>query len=488
MKDRKNWPNKWIFILAAVGSAAGLGNLWRFPFLAYEHGGGAFLLALIIGYLLIGIPLLTLETGLGQKTQKAAADAYGSIKKGFRYLGWSALSICFLVVTYYMAVLSWGFNYLKESFSLGWGSDTSAFFFDKVLNISKDFSTIGGIENPLLIGFIFGWIAVYFAAWKGVESISKVVVWTATIPFLILFALILRSVTLPGASIGLSAFFIPEWQAMADLQLWLAALSQVFFSLSLAFGIMIAYGSYQPKNSGVVKNVLRITFGNFLVSLMSGIVVFGTLGYMSLEQGSAFKEVVAGGPSLAFVAFPKAINLLPSFSVPVAVLFFVTLLTLAIDSAFSLLEAFSSAIKDRLPTVSTEKIVLALSSIGALVGLLFITEGGIRFLDTLDHFVVNYGLVIIALIESLLVGWTKKGEELKEFIKSKSEVWLGRWWGISIKYLTPLFLITLLVTNAYKEFQAPYEGYPVWGLLTFGVLPLILVPLVSLKLDSLGNS
>ena len=176
------------FILAAVGSAAGLGNLWRFPYLAFENGGAAFILAFIIANILIGIPLLVSEIGL-DKRLKGCARTLASIHPKLKYLGWTAVMLGFIVLTYYMVVVSYSFNYLKSALTLEWMPDASAFFFSNVLQLSESPLTTGGFAWPVVIGLLLGWVAVYFSAWKGVISISKVVTWTATLPFIILIIL-----------------------------------------------------------------------------------------------------------------------------------------------------------------------------------------------------------------------------------------------------------------------------------------------------------
>lgn len=479
------WPSKIVFILAAIGSAAGLGNLWRFPYLAYENGGAVFVLAIIIANLLIGIPLLILEVALGQRTEKAAPDAFGSFKKNFKYLGWLALIIGFSVLAYYMAVMGWGVTYLASSFTMAWKANPQDFFFKKILGLTDSPAEIGGFSWPVLAGTLIAWAMVYFSVFKGVKSVSKVVVWTATLPFLILFILIIRAVTLPGAIEGLKLFFIPEFSKLLDTKLWLSAFSQVFFSLSLAFGIMIAYGSYNTKTSDIVKSSYIIAGGNFLVSLMSGIVVFGTLGYMAQTQGVPVQEVFKGGPSLAFVAFPQAISLLPALNALIAVLFFVMLLSLAVDSAFSLLEAVSRAFQNRFPKIKTEKIALSLTLVGIFLGLIFTTKAGLYYLDIVDHFLVNYGLVVVGILEAIIIGYFIKTKEFMNFINKVSEWKIGNFWLFAIKFIIPVFLIILLVVNFYNEIKSPYENYPVKFLIGLGVLPVILAPIIAVLIDKL---
>lgn len=488
MSEKAYWPSNWVFILAAIGSAAGLGNLWRFPFLAYEHGGAAFVVAMIIANLLIGIPLLALETGLGQMMQKGAADAFGAIKKSFRFLGWMAIVMGFMVLSYYMAVVGWGLNYLGSAFTLAWGSDTQGFFLNEILQLSPGVEQVGGFSWPVVTGFLIAWILVYFIVWRGVKGISKVVVWTATLPFIVLALLILRAVTLPGAGAGLELFFVPDWSALLSTELWLAAFSQVFFSLSLAFGIMIAYGSLKKRESEMLNGVAWITVGNFAVSIMSGVVVFATLGYMALQQNVPVAEVVAGGPALVFIVIPQAINLLPALNALVAVLFFGAVLLLAIDSAFSLLEAVTTTIRNRFPGASVKKIAFVTSLCGVVAGLIFTTKAGLYYLDIMDHFIVNYGLVIVGILEAVIVAYFWKGDELKKFIQEHSSWRMGVWWDFSIKFFIPVFLTIFLVVNIVNELKAPYEGYPVSAIIWIGVVPIILSPFIGAILDKLTTN
>jgi len=186
-----------------------------------------------------------------------------------------------------------------------------------------------------------------------------------------------------------------------------------------------------------------------------------------------------------FVVFPQAINMLPAFNSLIAILFFGTLLMLAIDSAFSLLEAVATTFRDRYESTSTKKIAFLLSLVGIVAGLIFATKAGLYFLDIVDHFVVNYGLVIVGFLEALIVGWLWKGNDFMKFINENSEWKIGKWWSISIKYIIPLFLGVLLIWNVVNEFKVPYEGYPAWALLYIGVLPIVLAPFIGMMLDKL---
>lgn len=487
MFNRQHWPNNWVFILAAIGSAAGLGNLWRFPYLTYEYGGGAFVVAIIVANLLVGIPILLLELGLGQWAQAAAPTALEKVKKHFSVVGWFSLTLVFFIVSYYMAVMAWGVNYLASSFTVAWASDPTAYFFENVLQLSSGVDNVGGFAWPVVAGFVVAWLLVYFSVWRGVKSVSSVVKWTATIPFVVLAILIVRALTLEGAQDGLRLFLLPDWNALLSPQLWIAAFSQVFFSLSVGIGVMIAYGSFKPQNSEITKGALTIAAGNFLVSFMSGLVVFGTLGYMAAQQGVAVTEVVTAGPALVFVVFPQAIALLPALNALIAVLFFAMVLMLAIDSAFSMVEGIAAPFKDMWPNVSSKKIAAVVSLLGFIAGLPFVTKAGLYYLDILDHFVSGYGLVLSGLLEAIVIGWFWKAADLREFINKHSDIKLGKAWDVLITYLIPLFLIYLFVITLQAEFRVAYEGYPVEALLYGGVLPLILAPFIALGVKKLTN-
>lgn len=476
------WPSKTIFILAAIGSAAGLGNLWRFPHLAYDNGGAAFIIALIIANLIVGIPLLIGELGLGQKTRKAAPEAFASIKKHFAFIGWFGVGIMALIIAYYMAVMSWSLNYLVSAFSLGWGTDTGAYFFENVLQLSGGPGEVGGIVVPVLIGFIVSWVLVYLSVWKGVESVSSVVKWTATLPFAILAILVIRALSLDGAGAGLAAYLIPEWSALLSTKLWLAAFSQVFFSLSIALGVMVAYASFNKENTEIVTSALWIAGGNFLVSFLAGLAVFGTLGYMATQQGVAVSEVATAGPGLLFVTIPQAISLMP-FAEVFGVLLFATVALLAIDSAFSLFEGVATASKNKYKELTHHKVTAWTAAVLVLAGLPFATGAGLYYLDILDHFVVSYGIVLVGILEALVLGWTAPGRAVKEYINENADWKLGWCWDAAIKFIIPVFLGILLIVNLVAELKTPYEGYPLWALIWIGIVPVVAVAIAALVMS-----
>ena len=476
----------WLFVIASIGAAAGLGNLWRFPYLAYENGGAAFIIAIIVTNLLIGIPLFIAESSAGQMTESGAHKSMGLLNRKFGKFGFLLPVTSFAILTYYTVIMAWGVKYLFSSFSVSWGSDTNSFFFEDTLNISSGVGEVGGLTLALILPLILVWAATYLSARDSVRSISKVVVWTATIPFVTLLILMIRAVTLEGAWKGISLYLIPDWSALLEFGVWSAAIGQTFFSLGIAFGITYVYGAFNNKNYNIVKGSILVAVGNFLVSFLSGFVVFGILGYMATIQGVSVTEVVSQGVALAFITIPLAISLIPKFAAVFAILFFVSILLLALDSAFALLEVASSAVKDAF-NLNIRKATKYLTIIGFILSLVFITGGGLYYLDIVDHFLSQYILTGIAFIEIILFGWilSRKSEmSIANFVAGVSNEKIASLWKFLIKYFSPIVILYLFINQARLDILNPYGDYPTWALWTFGFGIIVFVIIVSAILYS----
>ncbi|MCF8000360.1 MAG: sodium-dependent transporter [Halanaerobiales bacterium] len=459
--QRDRWDSRTAFVLAAIGSAAGLGNAWRFPYMAYSNGGGAFLIPYFIALLTAGIPLIVLEFSMGQSTQRGAPGALAKAGRKFEGFGWWAVLSGTIITSYYAGVMAWAWDFLAGSFTLGWADDAGAFFYDEVLEISSGPGVLGGFSTSVLIGLIITWVVIYFILRNGAQSVGKVVMITVPLPIILMGILLIRAVTLPGAVEGLNYFLEPNFSMLSNPSVWIDAYSQVFFTLSLGFGIMIAYASYMPEDSDIINNALITVFANSGISFMAGIAVFGTLGYMAETQGVAISEVATAGVGLAFVVYPNAISLLPGGAFVVGLfgfVFFAMLLSLGIDSAFSIVEAGVAALKDKWGG-SKRKVTLFYSLFLFIVGLLFVTKGGLYWLDIVDHYVNTYGLVFAGLTEAIIIGWYYDTSKLRNYFNSVSEYKFGSWWDIMIKYVTPIVLTILLVTELIADIGTPYGGY-----------------------------
>ena len=462
---RARWSSRTIFLFAAIGSAVGLGNVWRFPYLTYKFGGGAFLIPYLIALIVLGIPLLLLEFAIGQKLQKGAVDAFNTIHHKLKGIGVSAILGGFIVVSYYAVVMAWALIFLINSFQakLPWATNAKDYFFSGVLQISDGVGTLGGINWTIFFALIAVWVAIYFTVWKGVKSAGKVVAITMPLPIILLGILFIRGITLDGAMTGIGYYLTPDFSALLSTEIWVAAASQIFFTLSLAFGIMIAYASYNKETQDVTGDGYITAIANSLISLFAGFVVFAVLGYMATSTGVAIADVAAAGPGLAFVVFPQALALLPGAWF-FAALFFITLLSLGIDSAFSLVEGVNTVFADRASKTSQKKIAFYVCSVAALIGIIFTTNAGLYLLDIVDHFVTNFTLVLVGLFQCLTVGWVYGADKLRAYINSVSKWQLGVWWEYAIKYVIPVILAGLLVLQFITEMKGPYEGYPTWAI------------------------
>jgi NSS family neurotransmitter:Na+ symporter len=460
---RDRWPSRLGFLFASLGSAAGLGNIWRFPYLTYKFGGGAFLLPYLVILFALGIPLLLLEFSLGQRMQRGAIGAFEGIDRRLGGIGLVAILVAFVITGYYSVVIGWTLLYSYFSLSQGWGADPGAFF-EKVIAPVPPIE-ISGLNWPVVVATLLAWVLIYFSIWKGVQSVTRVVMLTVPLPVLFLLILLLRTATLEGALGGIALYLTPDFSALLDVELWIAAISQIFFTLSLGFGIMIAYASYQRERSEIVKNGLIIALSNSGISLLAGFVVFSTIGFMAAQAGEPVSQVataVESGIGLSFVVFPEALNQIWGTEL-FGAFFFLTLLTLGIDSAFSLVEAVGTVASDRFGSVPRHQLSLLVCALGFLIGIPFMLDGGIYLLDIIDHFIVNYGLVVAGLLEILAVGWVFGPEKLRTFLNEVSEIRVPALFDPLIRYVAPFALVFLLATQLLKDLSEPYGGYPGWA-------------------------
>ncbi len=460
---RQRWANRTIFLLAAVGSAVGLGNLWRFPYLAGKYGGGAFLIPYLIALVFVGVPLLMLEFAIGQKMQQGVIGAYKQLHPSFGGLGIVALLSSFIIISYYAVVMAWSWLYLLASLGVEWSNNPEAYFFENVLQRSAGVNILGGINWSIFLSLLIIWIAIYFCVWKGTESVGKVVSYTVPLPVILLLILLLRSVTLPGFLSGWEMYLRPVWSALLDPEVWTAAFSQIFYTLSLAFGIMVAYASYKNSDDDIAKDVWVTALLDSGTSLFAGFVVFAVLGYMAWQTNTPLVDLAASGPGLAFVVFPKALSLMP-FSGLFSLLFFLMLLSLGIDSAFSMVAALNTVILDQQKHLRVAQIAMMVCLAGFIAGIIYTTRAGIYFLDIVDHFVTSYNLLLVGICQSILVGWVYGAEKLRRYINQVSDWQVGKWWNLAIKYVNPLVLAVLLTTQFSKDISIPYQGYPTWAL------------------------
>ncbi|HIF9412767.1 TPA: sodium-dependent transporter [Photobacterium damselae] len=465
---REQWGSRAGFILAAVGSAIGLGNIWRFPYMAYENGGGAFFIPYLFAMLTAGIPFMIMEFTLGHKLRSAAPRAFAKLGAKYEWLGWFQVFIAAVIAVYYVAVIGWAISYLGFSFKQSWGSDTNAFFFSEYLKLGEHSpSQLGGfqlhIAIPMMIAWAITFAAIYSGVKGGIERASKIMM---PLLFIMVLGLITRVVFLPGALDGLNYLFQPDFSKILDAKVWSAAYGQIFFTLSVGFAIMIAYSSYLPSKSDINNNAFMTVLINCGFSITAGVLIFAVLGYMAQEQAKPLTEVVSAGVGLAFVTIPAAINLLPAPYI-LGPLFFLALVVAGLSSHISIIEAVTSAVIDKL-NWSRKKAAIVVCGTGFIVSMAFATNGGLLLLDLVDYFINNVALLSSCLLELLIVGWLVKIADIRQYANSISDFTIGKWFELCICFISPIMLAIILVTNLYKTLAEGYGGYDMSDLLTLG--------------------
>lgn len=457
--QREQWGSRAGFILAAVGSAIGLGNIWRFPYMAYENGGGAFFIPYLFAMITAGIPFMILEFSMGHKHRGSAPATLTKINKNFQWLGWFQVGVAATIAVYYVAVIGWAISYLGLSFTQGWGTDTNSFFFKSYLGLGDNSPTnLGSIQWNIAFAMLIAWAITYFTVRSGVKSgIEKASKIMMPILFIMVVLLIARMVFLPGALAGVNYIFEPDFSKIWDVKVWAAAYGQIFFTLSIGFAIMIAYSSYLPDKSDISNNAFITVLINCGFSILAGIMIFSVLGYMAHEQGKALTDVVSSGVGLAFVTLPAAINLLPAPYI-LGPLFFLALVVAGLSSHISIIEAVTCSIMDKLKW-SRKKAANIVVGLGFLISMAFATNGGILLLDLVDHFVNNVGILTSCLVEILLMAWLCKIADVRDYANKISDFHIGSWFDVCLRFITPIILAIIVATKFVALFTTGYGGY-----------------------------
>jgi len=481
---REQWNTKLGFLLAAIGSAVGLGNIWRFPYIAAQNGGGAFLLPYFFAIITAGIPILILEYTLGKTYRAGAPVTFARMKKKFEWLGWLQVMVAFVITVYYFAIVVWVVSYIGFSATQAWGSDPTGFFV-QYLGLTNSALELGGIQTHLIIPFLLVWAISAFILYRGVSKGIELACKICLPVLLVMIAiLVIRGITLPGAAAGLEYMFAPNWAALAKPSVWVAAYGQIFFSLSIAFAIMISYSSYLPRETDVVNSAFITATANHGFEVFAGIGVFSIMGYMAYTQNVAVEEIAKAGVGLAFMTFPAAISSLPAFNGFFGICFFGALFTAGITSLISIMQAVIAGIQDKFE-VSHKKAVTTVIIPAFLISILFITGAGLNILDIVDAFANNIGIVGAGLIEVILVGWFFDTEKLRQEANSFSNFSIGRWWVYSLKFVTVVVLGIMVFLNTKDYLMNGYGGYASSNVAVFGWGTMLVVAIVATILSTM---
>lgn len=539
MKDpdeRPKWDNKVQYLLTCIGFAVGLGNVWRFPYLCQVYGGGAFLIPYAIALVFEGLPLLYIELAIGQRLRTGSIGVWTSISPYLGGLGVASLIVSFLVALFYNMIIAWILWYFFHSFQnpLPWtdcplnmnhtgylkecaeSSPVNYFWYRETMNITPNIETSGSLQWWLVLCLASAWCIVYICFIRGIETIGKAIYVTATFPYLMLTIFLVRALTLNGAVDGLKYLFTPNWETLKNPEVWLDAATQIFFSLSLAFGGMIAFSSYNPQKNNCERDALIVGCVNSFTSIYASIPIFAILGFLANENyincqnsnilalTNAFNigdenitlqnyeqwlnhlnssdpsEVEslnlptcdlqtylaqsASGTGLAFILFTEAVINMPGSQVW-AVLFFVMLFMLGLSSMFGNLEGVLTPLLDLhvIPSwVPKELLTGLICLISFCVGLIFTLGSGNYWLDIFNNYVGSLPLLIIAFFEIVSVVYIygiKRFNADIEWMTGRRPNW---YWQVTWCFISPLMLLIVFLAYIVVESKTPLT-YQAWN-------------------------
>ncbi len=466
---REQFATRWAFILAAVGSAVGLGNIWRFPYVAYENGGGAFIVPYLVALLTAGIPLLFFDYAIGHRFKGSPPMAFRRLSKWTESIGWWQVGICFVIGVYYAAIIAYAAMYTWFSTHEAWGDDPEAFFFGDYLQVADTFAPsfqfVPGVFWPMLVVWLILLVVLGAGVRKGIAMASMIGI---PVLFVMFIALVIVALFLPGAPEGLNALFTPNWSVLTDPQVWIAAYGQIFFSLSVGFGIMITYSSYLKRRTNLTGSGLMVGFTNSSFEILCGIGVFSALGFMAQANGVEVADVVANGIGLAFVAFPTIISQAPA-GVLIGVLFFASLVFAGFTSLISILEVVVSAVKDKIGWSRWTTVIVVVGLSGVVSLLLFSTTTGINTLDVTDAFANNFGIVGAALVAVVVVSWLlRRLDNMVGHLNTVSSFRVGRVYKVLVAVILPIVLAYMWISDIVLKAQDGYGDMPSWFVGTFG--------------------
>ena len=441
MEDKNEWGSNLSFILAMIGSAVGLGNIWRYPYVLYSNGGGAFYIPYIVAILMMGIPFLILEYGVGYNFKSSFAKAITKIDSKFEYLGWLLPVAVFMIMIYYSAILGWDGIYIILSFFKGWGADPNTFFTTTLLQSSDSYMSLTHFIPYIAVAMLVGWVIIWFISHrdleKGLGKVSKLLV---PLLFIIMVVIVAFSLTLPGASIGLAELFNPDWSLLSHFEIWMAAFGQIVFSLSLGMSIAFTYASYTKDDADLITNTISIALANSLFENFAALGVFSILGYMSLQSGTAVSELVTQGTGLVFIVYPTVFNVLGQWAYVLGPMFFLAVYLAGLTSILSTIEPLSFSIQNKFG-LSRSRTMTILIVVGAALSMIYATAYGGSILGFVDTFINQIALLLGVIIECIIFAWVFKAERLVDFLNSRSRtIKLGRWWIVIVKYILPIFI------------------------------------------------
>lgn len=484
--EREQWSGQLGFLLSAIGSAVGLGNIWRFPGVAYSSGGGAFIVPYVVALLTAGIPILLLDYALGHRYRGSAPAVFRRLGKKFEFFGWIKVACCMVIAAYYIVILAWALSYTFFSGNLKWGDDPISFFVKDYLSVSDpgfNFIIDWNVFWPMIALWLLVLLVMSVHVNKGLERLNKFALPLLAVLFVIM---VIRALFLPGAADGINALFTPEWGALADPKVWVAAYTQIFFSLSVAFGIMMTYSSYLKPRFNLTPTALVAGFANSSFEILAGFGVFATLGFMAHSQGIAVADLEGiTGVSLSFMTFPQVISMMPGGPI-FGILFFLSLLIAGFTSMVSIIEVIVAAVREKFDLSRRNAVLIIVLAEMVASMMLFATTNGLNALDMIDNFVNNIGVLFAAITECIIAAWlVKKLPELQHHLNQTSTLHIGSWWRVLVGIINPIALVYVMATTVVSLIRDGYGSYPMSFTATFGWGTVVFLVLISGVLTAL---
>ncbi len=446
-KTRSNFTSKLGFVLAAAGSAVGLGNIWRFPYLAAKYGGGIFLLCYIILAITFGFTLMTAEIAIGRKTGLSAIDAFKSLNKKYTFIGYLEALVPIIILPYYSVIGGWVLKYLSAFVSGGANAAAGDDYFG---------AFTGSTAQPILWFLIFigiTMLVVLLGVEKGIEKVSKIMM-----PVLVVLSLFIAVYSIfftgEGAIDGVIYYLKPDFSHFSIMTV-VAAMGQLFYSMSLAMGIMITYGSYMKKDVSIEKSVHQIEIFDTGIAFLAGLMVIPAVFAFSGGDPAMLNK----GPGLMFVTLPKVFESMPGGAV-VGAVFFILVLFAALTSSISLAETVVSIIHDRFKIsrnlsiliVFVGAVILGLPSSLGFGVLSHITPLGMDFLSFFDFMSNNVVMPIVALLTCLFISLVIKPKTIIDEVEIGGAFKSKKLFSVVIKYIAPICIIAILVSSVLDGF------------------------------------
>ncbi|XP_059776926.1 sodium- and chloride-dependent glycine transporter 1 isoform X1 [Balaenoptera ricei] len=530
---RGNWGNQIEFVLTSVGYAVGLGNVWRFPYLCYRNGGGAFMFPYFIMLIFCGIPLFFMELSFGQFASQGCLGVW-RISPMFKGVGYGMMVVSTYIGIYYNVVICIAFYYFFSSMtpvlpwaycSNPWNSPDCAGVLDAsnitngsrppalpgnlshalnhtlqrtspseeywrlyVLKLSDDIGNFGEVRLPLLGCLGVSWVVVFLCLIRGVKSSGKVVYFTATFPYVVLTILFIRGVTLEGAFTGIMYYLTPQWDKILEAKVWGDAASQIFYSLGCAWGGLITMASYNKFHNNCYRDSVIISITNCATSVYAGFVIFSILGFMANHLGVDVSRVADHGPGLAFVAYPEALTLLP-ISPLWSLLFFFMLILLGLGTQFCLLETLVTAIVDEVGNewILQKKtyVTLGVAVAGFLLGIPLTSQAGIYWLLLMDNYAASFSLVVISCIMCVSIMYIYGHHNYFQDIQMMLGFPPPLFFQICWRFVSPaiIFFILIFTVIQYQPITYNHYQYPGWAVAIGFLMALssvICIPLYAL--------